>query len=866
MTKVRIPGWIGMLAFLPAVALPLRAAEEPGATKTHPCAVLVGINQYADSQIIPRAHAEADAQALYDLVTSKDYLGLAPDQVRLLLGSKDAKRPSDIATHTNIVNALKWAAANAGRNDLVIVAFMMEGAPLGDRACYLATDSTFQGRAKNALAAGDVQKALEKLKSQKFCAFVDVNFKGFKSTKGRVTEIDPRKAYQEFLSTGKEGQIPTGRVVFLPNGKLMGSIDLPDHGLFTKVVIDGLKGAADREGNEPDGVVTVDELVEYLTKELPPLNRKYGTNKDQKEQQPYILGRRASHFELTHNPAVAAKVKERLDKFAQLAAKAGLSKEVTAEGQKLLSRMPKLATYRSLRKEYQQLADGKISVDEFVKDRKRILDGLTLTRDVAAAFAAKVIQASQLIHKEYVKSTNQGDLIAAAVKGLYARIDEKIPEDIRQRLAKAKGLSEEELTTLLTDVRERLGKREDLANHKDIDYALQRMMAPLDPYTTYIDPETLRQFKIDTTGRFVGIGVQIRPDTTRDVLLVISPIKNSPAYYAGIKAGDAITQITRLVDDNGKPLDKPEVISTHGLSINEAVKKISGKAGTPIKVTVEREGADKPLDFEIKRGPVEVETVLGAKRNSDDSWNYVIDPESRICYIRLTQFSRNTERDLVRALNTLRREGGIKGLVLDLRFNPGGLLTSAVNISDLFIDDGLIVTIKPRVGRETQYKGEHENSLLDFPMVCLVNGHSASGSEIVSACLQDHHRAIIMGERSYGKGSVQNIQPFEGGEIKLTNATFWRPNGKNLNRASTHGREDEDWGVSPDKGYKLPLSQAQLVALDDHLRKQEIIPRHDAPAKPSTKAPFKDSQLDMAVKYLQEQVKLASRATTKKAG
>src|SRR5579883_758660 len=113
MTKVRIPGWIGMLAFLPAVALPLRAAEEPGATKTHPCAVLVGINQYADSQIIPRAHAEADAQALYDLVTSKDYLGLAPDQVRLLLGSKDAKRPSDIATHTNIVNALKWAAANA---------------------------------------------------------------------------------------------------------------------------------------------------------------------------------------------------------------------------------------------------------------------------------------------------------------------------------------------------------------------------------------------------------------------------------------------------------------------------------------------------------------------------------------------------------------------------------------------------------------------------------------------------------------------------------------------------------------------------------------------------------------------------------
>jgi carboxyl-terminal processing protease len=207
----------------------------------------------------------------------------------------------------------------------------------------------------------------------------------------------------------------------------------------------------------------------------------------------------------------------------------------------------------------------------------------------------------------------------------------------------------------------------------------------------------------------------------------------------------------------------------------------------------------------------------------------------------------------------------VKGLILDVRFNPGGYLDVARDICDLFIDDGLIVTIKPRVGEEMPMLGKMEPSYLSFPMVCLVNGGSASGSEILAACLQDHNRAIIMGERSFGKGSVQNIQKFEatGGEIKLTTATFWRPNGKNLNKLSTKGSDDEDWGVRPDKGYTVKLNSAETSTLSDKFRDWGNIPNRELRNKEPEK-PFDDRQLDTAMKYIREQIKLEGKDSDKK--
>jgi carboxyl-terminal processing protease len=194
----------------------------------------------------------------------------------------------------------------------------------------------------------------------------------------------------------------------------------------------------------------------------------------------------------------------------------------------------------------------------------------------------------------------------------------------------------------------------------------------------------------------------------------------------------------------------------------------------------------------------------------------------------------------------------LRGLIFDLRFNPGGLVTVAAEISELFIDRGAIVTVKPRNGPEYTHTKKSGGGYRDFPMVCLVNGLSASSSEIVAACLQDHKRAAVAGERTYGKGSVQSILnfPATGGKIKLTTSTFWRPSGKNLNKSSTGGSDDEDWGVRPDPGFDKSLSRSDRLKLQDHLTATEIIrrpgdPVHESPA-------FRDEQLEMVLRYLRK--------------
>ncbi len=856
---------LGLLAcfLLAGLAAPsVRAADE---VSTQPYVVIVGIDKYKDPHILPRTHAEADAKALYDVFVNKDHLGVDPQHVRLLLGTRDEKRASQPATRANILAALKWVSAKAGKDDLVIFAFLGQGAPLGERACYFAADSTFKDRAKNAVASGDIQTALDPLKSQKFCALLDVNFMGFKVDKKDAPDPNIGKFYREYLGKEDEKGPTASRIVFLANSGLKPSIELKTQGAFTKALVEGLKGKADHDGYEPDGLITVGELAGYLRKELPALARKHGKTEEERSQFPVVLEGQTNDFVLDRNPAVTALVNKRLAAFDKLATSHKLSKGLTEEGHNLLSRMPRLEAQQSLRKAYQKLADGQLAVTDFRKERETILAGTRLSDVEAASFARMVLRATDVVRADYVKAMNQGQLVDWAIRGLYKKLDEKLPSALKTKLDNIKTMQKADLLKLLAEARQHLGKREDLAGGKDITLSLHPMLGKLDRHTDYIDRETLERDKVHYTGNFSGIGVQIRKNNSKDMLQVVTPIIGSPAYKAKMYAGDVITTIVRQVDNEGRPLEKPEVISTKGMTTEEAVKKILGPAGTPIKLMVEREGNDKPLEFNLIRGRVEVETVLGHKRNDDDSWNYVIDPANKICYVRLTQFSRNTQRDLARAMKELSK-AGIKGFILDLRFNPGGLLDSAVKISDMFIDDGMIVTIRPRNGAETSYVGQSNGSYTTFPMVCLVNGWSASGSEIVAAALQDHGRAVVIGSRSYGKGSVQTILPFEtGGQLKLTTATYWRPSGRNINKASTQGRKEDEWGVTPDKGFVMDLSPKDLNDLQDHQRDRELIQRPDRRGTTSGKAEFNDRQLNAALEYLRQQIRTGYPDVTKTA-
>ncbi len=290
---------------------------------------------------------------------------------------------------------------------------------------------------------------------------------------------------------------------------------------------------------------------------------------------------------------------------------------------------------------------------------------------------------------------------------------------------------------------------------------------------------------------------------------MLSPLVGTPAYRAGIQAGDRIVKI------EGEP--------TKGVDIEEAIRRLKGEAGTTVSFTVVHELENKEETVTLKREIIHVDTVLGDRRKPNDEWDFVLDPDKRIGYIRLTAFSRDTASDLKKALDEL-IAGNIKGLILDLRFNPGGLLTSAVEISDIFLPAGKIVSTKGRTTPEKGWEAKKEGTYEGFPMVVLVNRYSASASEIVAAALQDHKRALVIGERTWGKGSVQNVIELEAGKsaLKLTTASYQRPNGHNIHRFPEDDENDE-WGVKPNDGYEIKLSERELGQLVQYRRKRDIL-------------------------------------------
>ena len=404
-----------------------------------------------------------------------------------------------------------------------------------------------------------------------------------------------------------------------------------------------------------------------------------------------------------------------------------------------------------------------------------------------------------------------------------------------------------QLMQLFADTFEQVERNyvKEVDRRKLMEAAVRGMLLELDPYSTYISREELTQFNQRVEQEFGGVGIQVQIDPSTRRIMVISPLPDTPAYNAGVRAGDLILEIA------GE--------DTENMPLTRAVELMKGPAGDDVAVKVRHMSDGEEADLNITRAIIQVKSVLGDHYKSDGQWEFMLDDENKIGYVRLTQFGRQSADELAAVLQQL-KERGMKALVLDLRFNPGGLLSQAISIADLFIESGTIVSTEGRNSEPRTWEASEPGTFSDFPMAILVNRFSASASEIVSACLQDHKRAAIIGERTFGKGLVQNVVDIDQGQsaIKLTTAGYLRPSGANIDRYTAE--DNEEWGVTPEKDLDIRMSRQELADYAEARRERDIL-KTDAPEKSS----FDDKQLNRALEYLKGKLSETSAEENKDA-
>ncbi|MBB73027.1 MAG: peptidase S41 [Planctomycetaceae bacterium] len=440
--------------------------------------------------------------------------------------------------------------------------------------------------------------------------------------------------------------------------------------------------------------------------------------------------------------------------------------------------------------------------------------------------------------------------IAVLVSGLgsIARAQEQPPEPYATSVIEEQqrqSAAELELMMLFADTFEQIKRNyvRDVTDRELMEAAIKGMLSKLDQYSNFIPPERLQRFKSGVENEFGGVGIIVSSNSGR--LEVISPLVGTPAYRAGMLPGDRILEIAGQ--------------STKGLTIDGAINLMKGEIGSSVEVKILHPNEVEPVLLKLKREVIRVPTVFGHRRNDDDSWNYFCDQTRKIGYLRMTGFGRHSVSELRTAVKNLRQQE-MRGLVLDLRFNPGGLLSAAIQVCDMFVPEGIIVSTKGRNTPQRVWRARKAGTQEGFPMVVLINHFSASASEIVAACLQDHQRATIVGERSWGKGSVQNIIELENGRsaLKLTTAGYRRPSGKNIHRFKDASDEDE-WGVNPNDGFRVKFSGAENRALTTFRQQLDVVKRYAVKnAKPLPK--FDDRQLAKALEFLTTQLPLPTAA------
>jgi carboxyl-terminal processing protease len=358
---------------------------------------------------------------------------------------------------------------------------------------------------------------------------------------------------------------------------------------------------------------------------------------------------------------------------------------------------------------------------------------------------------------------------------------------------------------------------ESVSDEQLVEAAINGMLTSLDPHSSYLNNKNFRDMQVQTRGEFGGLGIEVTMEN--GLVKVVSPIDDTPAFHAGIKPGDYITHL------NGE--------AVMGLTLNEAVEKMRGPENSEIKLTIRREGKE-PFDVAVTRAKIKIESVRSHLEGPD------------VGYIRITTFNEQTDTGLNKAMQKLRDQSGdkLKGIVLDLRNNPGGLLDQAVAVSDAFLEKGEIVSTRGRRADETQrFNARPGDITTGLPLVVLINGGSASASEIVAGALQDHHRAVLLGTKSFGKGSVQTIIPLPGhGAMRLTTARYYTPSGRSIQAK----------GIEPD--IEVPQAKIEVIAEGPRPHEADLrgalsnpdAPKSDAaaPAGTPAAAPTPDSSSD----------------------
>jgi carboxyl-terminal processing protease len=344
--------------------------------------------------------------------------------------------------------------------------------------------------------------------------------------------------------------------------------------------------------------------------------------------------------------------------------------------------------------------------------------------------------------------------------------------------------------------------------------AIKGMLDQLDPYTVYVPPAEEEKFNRMLEGSYKGVGIMLEQNKETREIEVLTPIEGSPAEKAGVLPGDIILQV------NGESIAQ--------LLIDDVMKKIAGPVGTEVRLTVRHTGGGEE-ELTMTRQEIVMPTVRGFRRKSDNTWDYWVNTgEPKLGYVRLTQFTPDTTAKLRPVLENL-LANGMKGLILDLRFNPGGVLQEAEEVVDMFIKEGTIDVTKGRSRPERVTRAKSAGTLPEFPMVVLVNEHSASAAEIVAGSLMDNRRALVVGQRSYGKGSVQEVTRLErGGELKMTVAYYYLPSGRLVHQK----KGATDWGVNPQ--IVVPMDEDAQKWLASNLEQSEWFRKPVVATKPAT--------------------------------